>query len=133
MAAQGNLVLADGQTTPVNKTFSANGVKNGVAFYADKSSGIAIGFPTITISVKEFASKNEVEKRIALPTLEVISGSDGGYTPAPKVAYTTWSVEKFTLPTRCTTQNRKDVRAFSKNLNADTAMVNAVENLEPVW
>jgi len=133
MAAQGNLVLADGQVSPVNKTFSANGVKAGVAFYADKSSGISIGFPTITISVKESASKNEVEKRIALPVLEVISGSDGGYTPSPKVAYTVWSVEKFTLPTRCTTQNRKDVRAFSKNLNADTAMANAVDNLEPVW
>lgn len=138
MAAQGNLVLADGQATPVNKTFSANGVsfpKDGgsVATWKDKSSGIAIGFPTITLGVRESSTKTDVDKRIMLPTLEVISGSDGGYTPSPKVAYTVMTREQFVLPNRSTLQNRKDILAFSKNLNADAVMTNAVANLEPVW
>jgi len=138
MAAQGNLVLADGQTVPVNKTFSPNGVlpdgKGGsLATWMDKSSGMAIGFPTLTLSVRMSATKTDVRKRISLPTLETISGSDGGYTPSPKVAYTVFSDEHFVLPARCVLQNRKDIRAFSKNWNTDASMQNAVENLEPIW
>lgn len=133
MAAQSNLVLADGQATPVNKTFSANGTTGTLAKYADKSTGIAIGFPTITLSVRESAAKTEVEKRIILPTLEVISGSDGGYTPSPKVAYNVFSKEQFVLPARCTQQNRKDILAFSKNMNAASVMQQAVHDLESVW
>lgn len=133
MAIQASLVLADGQATPVNKTFSANGVKGDLAAWKDKSSGIAIGFPTITMSLRESAAKTEVEKRISLPTLETISGSDGGYTPSPKVAYVVFCKEQFVLPARCTTQNRKDILAFSKNMNSDAVMQNAVWNLEPVF
>ncbi len=138
MAAQGNLVLADGQATPVNKTFTANGVSNAVsggtlAQYADKSSGIAIGFPTVSLLVRTSAKKTDVDKRITLPVLETISGSDGGYTPSPKVAYEVFSREQFVLPARCVLQNRKDILAFSKNLNGHAVMSSAVADLEPVW
>jgi len=138
MAAQANIVINDGQTTPVAKTFSASGIKamsdgGQLATYKDKALGIAIGFPVLTVMVRESAAKTDVEKRIMLPTLEVISGADGGYTPSPKVAYTVMSKEQFVLPARCTLQNRKDILAFSKNLNADAVMTAAVQNLEPVW
>jgi hypothetical protein len=76
---------------------------------------------------------NEVRKKIVVPTLEVISGSDGGYTPSPKVAYEVMSDETFKLPARSTQQNRKDVLAFSKNMNAHAVMTSAVHDLEPVW
>lgn len=138
MAVQANLVLLDGQTTPVAKTFSVNGCKSTtdggqMATWYDRTSGIAIGFPTISLMVRMSAAKTDVDKRISLPTLEVISGSDGGYTPSPKVAYTVYSREQFVLPARSVTQNRKDILAFSKNMNADAVMTNAVVNLEPTW
>lgn len=138
MAAQGTLALADGQAAPVTKNFTANGTRpdqtgGQLASYMDKTSGIAIGFPSITLMVRMSAAKTDVDKRIMLPTLEVISGSDGGYTPAPKVAYTVMSREQFVLPARSVLQNRKDILAFSKNLNSDPVMQNAVWNLEPVW
>lgn len=138
MAAQANLVLNDGQTTPVAKTFSSNGagaVEPSVnqALWQDKTSGIAIGFPTITLRVRLGSQMNEVRKKIVLPTLEVISGSDGGYTPSPKVAYEVMSDETFKLPSRCTQQNRKDVLAFSANFNGHAVMKSAVHDLEPVW
>jgi hypothetical protein len=138
MSAQGTLALADGQASPVTKSFTANGSfaqpsGGQLATWRDASSGIAIGFPTITLMVRQSSAKTDVDKRIMLPTLETISGSDGGYTPAPKVAYTVMSREQFVLPARSVTQNRKDILAFSKNMNADAVMQNAVWNLEPVW
>jgi hypothetical protein len=138
MAAQATLALPDGQASPVTKNFTANGsaVQPGgqqMATWMDKSSGIAIGFPTITLSLRMSSSSTKVTKKIALPSLEVISGSDGGYTPSPKVAYTVLASEDFVLPSRSVLQNRKDILAFSKNMNADTVMQNAVWNLEPVW
>jgi hypothetical protein len=134
MAAQSNLVLADGQAAPVNKTFTANGfTPDAVASWKDKSAGIAIGFPSITIGFRESAAKTEIEKRITLPTLEVISGSDAGYTPSPKVAYNVFTKEQFVLPARCTVQNRKDILAFSKNLNGHATMQSYVHDLERVW
>lgn len=138
MAAQGTLSLADGQATPVTKNFTANGsvsqASGGqLATWMDKTTGISIGFPTVTLSVRMSSAKTDVDKRIMIPTLETISGSDGGYTPSPKVAYTVMSREQFVLPARSVLQNRKDILAFSKNMNADAVMQNAVWNLEPVW
>jgi hypothetical protein len=138
MAAQGNLVLANGEASPVNKTFTPNGVIKApdgsqLASYEDKTGGIAIGFPAISVSVRRSSVKTDVDKRITLPTLEVISGSDGGYTPSPKIAYSHFAREQFVLPARGTTAERKNLLAFSKNLNADAVMTNAVWNLEPVW
>jgi hypothetical protein len=139
MAAQSNLSLADGQAAPVTQTFYAGGVKPDqsgamVAKYGTReTSGIGIASRTVTIGFRESASKTEIDKRITLPSLEVISGSDGGYTPKPKVAFNLFSREQFVLPTRASLAERKDLLAFSKNLNADAVMQNAVWNLEPVW
>lgn len=132
MAELANLTLDDGQSTPVTKTFSPRQAKP-IAIWKDLSSGIAIGAPTITLSVRETASSTRVEKRISLPVLETVSGSDGGYTPSPKVAYTLLSKEEFVLPNRSTYGQRKDLRAFSANFLADTVMVNAIDYLEAPW
>lgn len=138
MAVQANLVLNDGQTTPVAKTFGPDGSmpqSTGavMATWRNKASGMSIGFPTITLSVRLGAQMNEVRKKIVLPTLETISGSDGGYIPSPKVAYSVMSDETFKLPARSVLGERKDVLAFSANMNANAVMTNAVHNLEPVW
>lgn len=138
MAVQADLVLADGQATPVNKTFSNRGsivpsTGGQLATWKDITSGMQIGFATITLMVKESVNKVDVDKRIVLPTLETISGSDGGYTPSPKVAYSHMSREQFVLPARGTTAERKNLLAFSKNMNAHAVMTNAVHNLEATW
>jgi len=138
MGAQANIVISDGQATPVSHTFYANGVRPAagggtIAVYKDRVTGIPVGYATITLTQRESAMKFDVIKRVMVPTLETISGSDGGYTPRPKVAYTCMSTEQFVLPGRSTTQERKNLRAFSLNLLSNSAMVSAVDDLEPVW
>jgi len=133
MSAFANLVLADGQATPVNKTFSPTGLVP-VTKWQDKTSGIAIGMPEVTLSDKMGEGSDgsyKISCRVRVPVLEVISGSDAGYTPAPKVAYTCLGVAEFTFPKRSTLQQRKDTHAFLKNLLANTVVAtDAVQNFE---
>jgi len=133
MAAQADIVLADGQASPANHTFSKRGADMKVALWRDISGGLNVGMPTISMSLKETNGsdgKVVVDIRISLPVLETISGSDGGYTPSPKVAYTEWFVCSFTLPNRATLQNRKDILAYAKNLLANAAVTSLVQDLD---
>lgn len=134
MAAQANIVINDGATTPVAKTFSARGADLALAQWKDISSGIPIGFPTITIGTSDRKGTNgsfKTEIRVSVPVLEVISGSDGGYTPSPKVAYTMFGKVELTCPNRGTQQNRKDLLAFVKNLMAHSVVSDTVVDFNP--
>lgn len=130
MAAIANLVLADGQNTPVNKTFVPMDANSGLATWTDRSGGISIGMPVVTMSVTMGAEVNKIKAKVALPVLEVISGADGGYTPSPKVAYTCSATVDFNFPNRATLQNRKDIRAFIRNMMSDAIVQKAVEEFE---
>lgn len=134
MSAQTSLVLNDGQSTPVAKTFSARGADMQLAVWKDIASGISIGFPTVTISNKERSGSNgtyRVEARIAIPVLETISGDAGGYTPSPKVAYTMFGKVELVSPNRATVQNRKDLRAFIANLMGHAVMTETFVDFNP--
>jgi len=134
MSAQADLVLADGQASPVNKTFSARGASLNLAVYKDVSGGIGVGLPTVTLGNKVTEGNNgalRVEVRISIPVLETISGDAGGYTPSPKVAYRMFGKAELIAPNRATLQNRKDLRAFMANALAHavpTAMFNDFNN-----
>jgi len=131
MAAITPLVLADGQATPVNKTFTPMDCTSQLAQWSDRTSGIALGMPNVTLSVAiKSGSSVKVRGKVSLPVMEVISGADGGYTPSPKVAYTMIADITLTLPERSTLQNRKDLRAFARNLLADAVVQKAVEEFE---
>lgn len=133
MAVQANLTINDGQATPVAVTFNAQGVKGDVATYRDMSSTIAIGRREITLALTENRNSMKIDSRILLPVLEVISGSDGGYTPAPKVAYNLYSRCEDVIPNRATQAQRKDLRAFRWNLSNHAVYQSLVNDLEPVW
>lgn len=138
MAQIAALTLADGQTTPVNHTFSPVGKDgNGVAKWVDRSGGIAIGYPTITMSVKEptKGSRNfKVTRRVVLPVLEVTSPSTmTGIQPAPTKAYDLIADTTYVLPERSTLAQRNDLIAYVKNFDANSVSLAAVKDFEPVF
>jgi len=133
MAVQANLTINDGQASPAAVTFSAQGVKGDIATYRDMSTTIAIGRREITMSLTENKNSTKIESRILTPVMEVISGSDGGYTPAPKVAYSLLSKCEDVIPNRATQAQRKDLRAFRWNFSNHAVYTSAVNDLEPVW
>lgn len=133
MASIANIVLNNGEVAPVAKTFSPTDCTTAMAVWHDRSLGIDIGSPQLTLSLKKLKSVNEVKIEISVPTLEVISGSDGGYTPAPRVAYTNVGRMTYLLPVRSSLQERKNLAAFMKNACSNAFIVSAIENLERAY
>jgi len=140
MTAIAALTLADGQGTPANHTFSPVNIDSaGVARWADRSGGIALGFPVVTASMKAPAAKGSRSYRhtfkVVVPVLEVTSPSTAtGIQPAPTKAFDLIFNGEFVLPERSTLAQRNDLLAYVKNFIANAAVVpQAVQNFEAVY
>lgn len=142
MAARSNIVINDGQTTPVSHTFSpcsGDGNVAGVSMirYEDRSGGISVGFPTVVFATRKPAGKLRNHKlaiTVSRPVLENVSNSTvSGIAPAPTVAYDVVFRGEFILPERSTMDARKDLLAYVKNLLANAATTSAVQDLESPW
>lgn len=131
----GNLVINNGASTPVAKTFSPV-QELPIAIFKDKTGGISIGMPAVTISTSAASAKRPSNKwnvRVSVPVLETAAGAgSGGYTPPAKVAYTLLADVNVVAPDRSTADQRADVLAFAYNA-LQTAMVKGViKDLNPV-
>lgn len=139
MPAIGNLTINDGQAAPVAHTFAPSGISGLVASYADRSGGIPVGYNTVDASLRPPSAQSREKMylatvRIKTPILDVTSPSTAsGIQPAPTVGYTPIAELKFWLPERSTLQNRKDLRAYAKNIMADAVVTALVETLENVY
>jgi hypothetical protein len=139
MAAIAQVVLANGEATPVNKNFDPVNIINDVSSWADRSGGSALGYPVISLSVRPPVSgaktrNNKVTFKVITPVLEVTSPSTAtGIQPAPTKAYDLVFDGSFILPERCSLAERKNILAFAKNAFSHAILTNAVWNLEPVY
>lgn len=138
MTAFAAITVADGKATPVNHVFSPVNIDAlGIAKWADRIGGISIGFPVITLSVREPSktSRNyKVIRKIVFPILEVTSPSTAtGIQPAPTKAYELSNHSEWVLPERCTEADRKDLLAFCKNFDALAVFTDAITKLDPVF
>jgi hypothetical protein len=138
MAAIAPMTIVDGAATPVNHTFNPIGKDaNGIAKWQDQTGGIAVGFSSITFSLKEpakGAQNYRVVAKVVLPVLEQTSPSTStGIQPAPTKAYDLIANVEFVLPQRSTLQNRKDILAMVKDLLTETPIADAVQNFTGVW
>lgn len=146
MPALASITINDGQATPVAHTFNPSGPdKNGVNYFYDRSGGIAIGFPSITLDLKEppvaapgMASKASrvyrATAKVVMPVLEVTSASTGtGIQPAPTKAYDLVAKMEFILPERATLANRKDILAYAKNILTNSNVTSLVQDLEGIY
>lgn len=140
MTALAALTLADGQATPVNHTFSpVNKDSAGIARWADRSGGIALGFPTLSFSLKSPGAKGSRNYRaiakVVLPVLEVTSPSTAtGIQPAPTKAYDLSATVEIVMPERSTAAQRADLLAYLKNYLANSAVIPpAVNSFENIW
>lgn len=138
MSAQANIVLADGQATPVSRTFAPKGARSvqnkDVAKWRDQSPGVAAGYRSITEQHAP-ANANGMEKFrfvIEIPTLEQ-AASGGSFVPPPTRAYATVGVIEVWAHVRASDQELKDIVAFTKNFAASSYFSNAVISREPAW
>lgn len=137
MSAIANIVINDGESTPVAHTFAPNGNTGTEANYADRASGISIGFPVLKTNLAAAGRNqplNKIRVRLSVPKLETVSGStDAGLVPAPRLAYAGSFDGTFIFHERSTVQDRKNVRALLANLFANSTIVDLVDNLAPAY
>jgi hypothetical protein len=135
MSIQTNLVIADGAATPVSHTYIARGADMRMAKWLETAGGVPIGMPVLTLANNDTTDRKDgsvsIELRLTIPILEVISGSDGGYTPQPKVAFKLFGKVQLVAPNRASMQNRKDLLALVKSALATTTVSETFVDLNP--
>lgn len=131
MPAITNLILTDRATTPVNHTFTPDGLPNGIATFVE-SNGVKVGDRKFSIGHKDTSARRRVSLRLVVPVVatQTINGID-----SPLVDRTAYANVDFNFDVRSTTQERKDVvgmiyTALSSSL---TLVDKAVVDLEKVY
>lgn len=139
MANNANIVINDGEATPIAHTFAPDGIDGGVAVYSDRNTGVPVGYSKITMTrpkTPQDAANGSYKMtvQLMLPRLEEVSGSgNSGYSPAPRVAYTLVAKTEFWLPARSTTLDRKNLRVLHVNAISNAIPAKAIDDLEFVW
>lgn len=138
MSAIANIVLNDGQGTPVAHTFAPAKTAADYAVLEDRAAGVYIGFNKLTFNLQRPVGPSNVANRnlklsilIETPKLEVVSNNTvSGIQPAPTVSYRPKVELTVTFPERCSLQDRKDLQAYIKNALANAAVTDAFEKYE---
>lgn len=133
MASFADIVLNDGQATPVAHTFKVKKTVDTLSSWEDRVGGIAIGYPKLTTQTKDNPDVRRISIKIAVPTLEAVSGANpSGFTPAPKVAYSTLGTVEFVLSQRASAQEKKNIIAYVKNALANAVISSLVTDGEEI-
>lgn len=138
MPAIAAITVNNGATTPVAKTFGPVNVDaTGLASFADRTGGIALGYPMVTASLRSPTKGSRNYKavvKVVTPVLEVTSPSTStGIQPAPTKAYDVTSIHEFIFPERCSLAERNDILAFAKNVLANSQIETMLKNLENIY
>lgn len=109
----------------VDKTFDPDGFDaNGVTRWVDRSGGVALGYPALTVAVRrpnKASRAFKVTVKLVLPTLEVTSPSTStGIQPQPTKAYDNLFVGEFMLPERSSLAERTALFNYVASLFATT-------------
>lgn len=107
----GLLARTSSATISYDKTFDPEGIDTkGVARWVDRSGGYAVGYPSISLSVRKPTPTSRMYKvmhKHVLPVMDITSPSTGsGIQPAPSKGYELTFVGEWILPERCTLADR---------------------------
>lgn len=143
MPTMSNIVLADAQATPVNRTFIPIGKDKNGTFWLEEQSAVlpAIGNWRISIERKSPTPAKDGQSslgrtyRIKIgmhhPVLEAVSNNTAsGIAPAPTIAYIDRSFQEFIYAERCVYQDRDSLTKMSYNLLANASILSIIRNLE---
>lgn len=130
-----NIVIKDGQATPVDHTFTPYQPQQGnntAAIWYERSGTTPLGWRRITLSVDtQVKGISKVRIVISDPVLANLSQGCCVDQNTPAVSYTDFANISFNLPYNATDANRKDILAYAKNLLGHAVVTDAVVNLQP--
>lgn len=135
MPANAAIAIQDGAATPVTHTFSPTKIDaNGIATFEERVSGVPIGYPTITWSVRaptKGSSTYKVTGKLTQP--KVIDVTDTSGKSVKTVDYVNLATVDLVVSNKSTKQERKDLRVLVANALMNTLLVTSADDLESFW
>ena len=129
MSQAANIVLADGQATPVNVTFTPESVTPALSIFSDRSAGAAVGFRRLKVSNRFAGGKSTVNRAsfsVEYPVITTVNGISSQ-------AYVLRANVDLILPDQATDMERKNLYAFIKNGLTNTLIQGAMRDLDPLY
>lgn len=132
MPALAPITLNNGSTDNVYTPVTID--KNGVAIFRDQSSGIPVGYPSLTHSISEPASNAasgvyRVRVQLAVPRLNVVSPADETKDTVEVDGTTRCHIE-FLLPVQGPKVERSEIIALLAAAIANQDIKDSVQNIE---
>lgn len=129
------IVIKDGETTPVNHTFAPSKIDaNNVATFQERVSGVPVGYPTLTWSLRAPTAQSKTYKLVGKITQpKVIVTTDTSGKAVTSVDYTNIGTLELVFSEKSTKQERTNLRALLSNSLTVAALVTAVDDLESFW
>lgn len=130
MAQATSVVLKDGQTTPVNVTFSPERITPDLSVFTDRGTPAAIGYRRVKLS-NRFAGGKSVVNRANMDIEYPVLATDalGNISRA----YVLRASVQLILPDRATDQERKNLYAFLLSALQETTLRGALRDLDPLY
>lgn len=130
MVAIANLVLKDGQATPVSHTFSPFSTDGSSAEWRERGNGVPFGQPSVKLTVRAPAPKGSVYKvSTTLNIPKVVQDMAG----SSKIARETRVNLELLAPVMGDKQERKDIRMELIDLLQSPQFVAAWDDLESAY
>lgn len=129
------IVINDGASTPLAHTFYPSKIDaNNIATFNERVSGVPVGYPTVTWSLRAPTVQSPAYKLVGkLTQPKVITTTDTTGKTVTSVDYTNIGTIDLVVSSRCTKQERKDLRVLLSNLLLNASIVSSVDDLESFW
>lgn len=132
MPALAPVTIKDGAATPVDHIFTPSKIDaNGIAALQERVSGIPVGYPTLTASVRNpTPQSNNYKVTLKLTEPKVVTTTDSTGKAVTSVDYTNLCTVEMVISNRSTKQERKDLRMLVSNMLTNAAIISVVDDLE---
>lgn len=129
MPAITNIVINDGESTPVAHTFAPVTTNGSIAKLASRTGSIPQNWEQMTVDVKQ-ASSAEGAHQVRIGVGDPVEATVNGTVVQDHLS----SFEiKFNLSQKSTLQERKNLLKLAYNALANATIVTVVENIEPIY
>lgn len=129
MPQAGSIAIADGQSTPVNHTFTPKKLQDGILAYFEEASGIPAARLNLTVSVRPPVGTGQMYRAtvsFAVPAVAVVNGIQ-------TVDHTNRVNMEFLVHQNSTDAEMKNLFAFAKNGLGNSQIAEAVTTLSPFY
>lgn len=128
------ITIKDGAATPADHVFSPTSILANLAQWNERSSGVLVGQPTITWSVRAPTKQSATYKvtgKLSVPKVVTVTDTTG--KTVTSVDYINLASLDIVVSERSSKQERKDLRVMLSNLLLNAVVASTIDDVEGIW